>query len=134
MNVSNTPWPSFSQADYDDEQWQRATILDHETGNTPKERYGLPVREPDGTLNRHGVHAAAARLAGAGAASMHPPTPSTRQRLRWSGSTGSSTRRRPSRSSSLPGRNCRTRACRFPLACASAERWHTEINRPVTLL
>ena len=21
MNVSNTPWSSFSQADYDDEQW-----------------------------------------------------------------------------------------------------------------
>jgi hypothetical protein len=41
MNVSNTPWSSFSQADYDDEQWQRATILDHETGNTPKEPYGL---------------------------------------------------------------------------------------------
>lgn len=68
MNVSNTTWSSFSQADYDDEQWQRATILDHETGNAPKERYGLPVREPDGTLNRHGVHAAAdARHAAAAA-------------------------------------------------------------------
>jgi hypothetical protein len=67
MNVSNTTWSSFSQADYDDEQWQRATILDHGTGNAPKERYGLPVREPHGTLNPHAVHAAAARHAGADA-------------------------------------------------------------------
>ncbi len=45
MNVSNTPWSSFSQANVDDdEQWQRAAILDHETGNTPQERYGLLVR------------------------------------------------------------------------------------------
>lgn len=72
-SVSDRPWSTWSQSDYDNEQWKRATILDHETGDTPKERYGLPVREPDGTLNRNGVHAAAARLAGAGGG-VHAPT------------------------------------------------------------
>lgn len=61
MDVSNTPWSSSSQADYYDEQCQRATILDHQAGTTPKERYGFPVREPDGTLNGRGVHAATGR-------------------------------------------------------------------------
>ncbi len=42
MNVSNTLWPSFSQADFDDGLWQRAAI--HETGNTPRERYDITVR------------------------------------------------------------------------------------------
>jgi hypothetical protein len=66
MDVSPKPWGQFSQSDYSDSQWESACILDRGTGNTPKERYALPVREPDGTLNRNGVHAAAARLAGAG--------------------------------------------------------------------
>ena len=64
MDMSNTPWSSSSQADYYDEQCQRATILDHQAGTTPKERYGFPVREPDGTLNGRGVHAAAGRSSG----------------------------------------------------------------------
>ena len=72
MKISDIPWSEWSQSDYDDEQWQRACLLDHGMGNTPKERYGLPVREPDGTLNRNGVHAAAARLAGAGRG-VHAP-------------------------------------------------------------
>lgn len=75
--VSDRAWSSWSQSDYDNEQWKRATILDHETGNTPKERYGLPVREPDGRLNRNGVHAAAARLAGAGGG-VHAPAQAKR--------------------------------------------------------
>lgn len=44
MNVSNMLWSSFSQAEFDDDLWQRAAILDHEPGNTPQERYGLLVR------------------------------------------------------------------------------------------
>ena len=66
MQVSNTPWSRWSRSDYNSEQWERACILDHEQGSTPDERYELPVREPDGTLNRSAIHAAAARLAGAG--------------------------------------------------------------------
>lgn len=66
MAVSNEPWSNFAQSDYTDAQWQHACILDRGEGNTAKERYALPVYEPDGDLNRNGVHAAAARLAGAG--------------------------------------------------------------------
>lgn len=65
MAVSHTPWGQFSQSDYSDAQWERACILDRGMGNTAKERYALPVREPDGALNANGVHAAAAVLAGA---------------------------------------------------------------------
>lgn len=73
-SISNEPWGQFSQSDYDDAQWQSACILDRGAGSTPKERYALPVREPDGDLNRNGVHAAAARLAGAGGGVDAPAT------------------------------------------------------------
>lgn len=63
-DVSNKPWSQFSDSDYTDAQYKRACILDRGTGNTAKERYALRVREPDGTLNRNGVHAAAVVLAG----------------------------------------------------------------------
>lgn len=60
--VSSRPWSDFTEADYSPAQWRRATLLDRGEAagdvNT-KARYGLPVREPDGTLNRNGVHAAA---------------------------------------------------------------------------
>jgi HK97 family phage prohead protease len=59
--VSNTPWSNFSQADYTDEQWARACLIDTGEGEG-KQRYKLPVKEPSGTVNRNGVHAAAARL------------------------------------------------------------------------
>jgi hypothetical protein len=62
--ASTKPWGSFSQADYSDDQWKRACLLDHGTGNTPKERYGLPVREPSGALNANGMAAAAGRIHG----------------------------------------------------------------------
>jgi hypothetical protein len=61
--ISDAPW-SFSQSDYSDTQWQAACVLDRGIGNTPKERYALPVKGPDGTVYRNGVHAAAAVLAG----------------------------------------------------------------------
>jgi len=62
--ISSTPWGQFSQSDYTDEQYQRACLIDRGGNGTAKERCSLPVREPDGTLNRNGVHAAAAALAG----------------------------------------------------------------------
>jgi len=62
-NVSDKPWSDFTQADYSDEQWKRACVLDKgESAGEGKSRYGLPIREPSGTLNRNGVHAAAARF------------------------------------------------------------------------
>lgn len=58
-SVSDKPWGDFSQADYSDQQWARAALVDRGSEVQGKQRYSLPVREPDGTLNRNGVHAAA---------------------------------------------------------------------------
>lgn len=66
--VSDAPWSDFSPADYTPPQWHRACLIhDHPAGEIPgdKEHCKLPVREPDGTVNRSGVHAAAGVLAGA---------------------------------------------------------------------
>lgn len=64
--VSNKPWSDFSQSDYTDEQWLHACLLDRGAdAGSAKQRASLPVREPDGTLNKNACHAAAAALAGA---------------------------------------------------------------------
>jgi HK97 family phage prohead protease len=58
--VSNAGWGQWTQADYSPEQWRRACLVDMGTGDPGnKNRYKVPVREPDGTLNRNGCHAAA---------------------------------------------------------------------------
>ena len=58
--VSDRPWSSFTQADYSPQQWARACLLDTGQGDVDsKDRYKLPVREPDGAYNRGGIHAAA---------------------------------------------------------------------------
>ncbi|MCP2339173.1 HK97 family phage prohead protease [Actinomadura rupiterrae] len=58
--VSDEPWSNFTPADYDIAQWRRACLIDTGEGaEDSKGRYKLPVREPDGDLNRNGVHAAA---------------------------------------------------------------------------
>jgi hypothetical protein len=65
--VSDKPWSDFTAADYTPAQWHRACVIhDHPAGQVPddKEHCKLPIREPDGTLNRNGVHAAASVLAG----------------------------------------------------------------------
>lgn len=67
-SVSDTPWSQFTPADYSPAQWHKACLIHmHPPGQVPddKEHCKLPVREPDGTLNRNGVHAAAGVLAGA---------------------------------------------------------------------
>lgn len=64
--VSNKPWGDIKESDYDLEQWHRACLIHlHDGAPTSKEQCKLPVREPNGTLNRNGIHAAAAALAGA---------------------------------------------------------------------
>ena len=65
--VSDRAWSEIRKpGDYTIEQWRRATLLDTGQGDPDDyDRYKLPVREPDGTINRNGVHAAAAALAGA---------------------------------------------------------------------
>lgn len=60
--VSDAPWDGAASR-FSDEEWRRSCILDRgESFDTAKERYGLPIREPNGDLSRAGVHAAAARL------------------------------------------------------------------------
>ena len=61
--VSDKPWSQFSASDYSDAQWTSACVLDKGAdAGTPKQRYGLPIKEPGGALNRNGVHAAAGRF------------------------------------------------------------------------
>lgn len=62
-SVTDKPWDG-SASRFDDTQWRRSCVLDRAdcgdaSGMSAKERYSLPVREPNGTLNRNGVHAAA---------------------------------------------------------------------------
>jgi hypothetical protein len=65
--VSEKKWSEFKNSDYTDEQYATACLLDRgQDAGTAKQRYGLPVREPDGTLNRAGCHAAAAVLSSTG--------------------------------------------------------------------
>lgn len=63
VEVSNRPWSDFSRSDYTPAQWRRACLIDTGQGaEDSKERYALPVKEPSGTVNRNGVHAAASRI------------------------------------------------------------------------
>jgi HK97 family phage prohead protease len=65
--VSDKPWSDFPNSAFTDEQYARSAILDRgpDFSDSAKQRYSLPVREPDGTLNRNAAHNAAAVLGGA---------------------------------------------------------------------
>ena len=64
--VSSKPWSRFKESDYTLEQWHRACLIHlHDEKPTAKAQCKLPVREPNGILNRNGVHAAAAALVNA---------------------------------------------------------------------
>lgn len=73
MAISNKPWSDFSDADYSVEQLRRACLIDMGGDPQAKSNYKLRVREPDGTLNRNGVHAAASVLAGGRGGVDAPP-------------------------------------------------------------
>lgn len=65
-HISETPWSNWTKADYTLEQWHAACLIHtHDGAPSSKSECKLPVKTPDGTLNRNGVHAAAAALAGA---------------------------------------------------------------------
>lgn len=66
-SISDKPWSDYTKADYSMEQWHRACLIcQHAPGMmTSKDQCKLPVRTPMGVLNRNGIHAAAAALAGA---------------------------------------------------------------------
>lgn len=56
--MSTKPWGDFKDSDYSDEQYKNAALI---KGKDKSDSH-LPVKEPDGTLNVHGLAAAAGRL------------------------------------------------------------------------
>jgi hypothetical protein len=65
-HLSEKPWSDYTAADYSIEQWHAACLIhQHEGPPTSKNQCKLPVKTPSGAVNRNGVHAAAAALAGA---------------------------------------------------------------------
>lgn len=66
MHFSERPWSAYKSSDYSVEQWHSACLIHlHDGPPTSKGQCKLPVKTPNGALNRNGVHAAAAALAGA---------------------------------------------------------------------
>ena len=67
MAISSVPWSSVTAADYTEAQWARACLIDTRASGDPvtKGAYTLPVRMPNGDVNRNALGAAAAALAGA---------------------------------------------------------------------
>jgi hypothetical protein len=60
--ISESSWDG-SAGRFEDDEWRRSTIVDRGASySTPKERYAVPIKEPNGDLSRAGVHAAASRL------------------------------------------------------------------------
>lgn len=68
MAVSDKPWGQFSETDYADAgAYCDACLINTNSGprsTWTKANCKLPVKEPDGALNRGGVHAAASVMAG----------------------------------------------------------------------
>lgn len=77
MAVSNEPWSNFSDSDYADAgAFCDASLINLNQGprrEWTKANCKLRVYEPDGDLNRNGVHAAAAVLAGGRGGVQAPP-------------------------------------------------------------
>lgn len=66
VHISEEPWGNYDESDYTLEQWHRACLIHlHDGPPTSKGQCKLPVRTPSGALNKNGVFAAAAALAGA---------------------------------------------------------------------
>ena len=66
VHISEKAWSDYTKADYTIEQWHAACLIHiHDGDPTSKSQCKLPVKTPNGALNRNGVHAAAAALAGA---------------------------------------------------------------------
>ena len=59
---SDAPWDG-SESRFTLEEWKRSCLIDTGEGDpNSKERYKLPVREPDGTLNRNAIRNARSRI------------------------------------------------------------------------
>src|SRR5690606_15411365 len=60
--ITDAEWDG-SASRFTNEEWVRSTVVDRgEDYETDKERYAVPIREPNGDLNRNAVHNAAARI------------------------------------------------------------------------
>lgn len=65
-SVSQKPWSNYQPSDYTIEQYHAACLIhNHDGPPTSKTQCKLPIKTPDGTVNKNGVFAAAAALAGA---------------------------------------------------------------------
>ena len=75
MPISEKPWGSFAAADYTQEQWCRACLIDMNAPGAAKTKAmcRLPIHEPDGTLNRNALGSAASVLAGGRGGVDAPP-------------------------------------------------------------
>lgn len=62
-SVSDAAWDG-SASRFTDPQYKRSCIINRGGKGSVKEECSLPVREPDGTLNRAAVHSAAGRISG----------------------------------------------------------------------
>jgi hypothetical protein len=75
--VSDRPWSGITAASYDTPAaYCRASLINLNTGPSSgwsKSACKLPVKEPGGAINRAGVHAAAAALAGGRGGVQAPP-------------------------------------------------------------
>jgi HK97 family phage prohead protease len=67
MAIVDKPWDG-SAGRFTDEEYQRSCVLDRKACGgdmadaPPKTRCSLPIKEPNGDINRNGVHAAAGRI------------------------------------------------------------------------
>lgn len=65
-HFSEEPWNKWTESDYTLEQWHNACLIhQHEGPPTSKSQCKLPIKTPSGVVNKNGVFAAAAALAGA---------------------------------------------------------------------
>lgn len=65
-HLSEKPWSMYTASDYSIEQWHAACLIhQHEGPPTSKGQCKLPIKTPNGAVNKNGVFAAAAALAGA---------------------------------------------------------------------
>lgn len=67
IKLDETPWSNYKKSDYTVDQWHRASLIHDHSSELPtsKEQCKLPIKTPSGAVNRGGMAAAAAALAGA---------------------------------------------------------------------
>lgn len=65
-HLSDKPWSMYKASDYSIEQWHASCLIhQHDGAPTSKSECKLPIKTPNGAVNKNGVYAAAAALGGA---------------------------------------------------------------------